>query len=297
MSEPVCIVPAGDWTGEGAVWSEDEKALYWVDISRFLIHRLDVRSGSTRSWFFDEPACALALTDRPDTMIVALASQVILWQPANDARTVFAKPEGNWPEARMNDGRADPAGNFWVGSMRNNVGPDGGNLDVEFDGLGRLFRVRGNGAHNVELTDIGISNTLCWSPHADLFFFGDTVTNEISVWDYDLSSGAISHKRPYFSGFDRGLPDGSAMDRDGYLWNARYGGACLVRVAPDGSVDRIIEMPVSNITTCAFGGPQLRTLYITTARGGDGPAERLGGGLFAMAVETPGLPENIFKLS
>ncbi len=295
MDEAVCIVPAGDWTGEGAVWKADDDALFWVDINRFLVHRLDRATGTTKSWFFDEPATALGLTDRPDTLVVALASRVILWQPFNDARADFARPDINWPHARMNDGRPDPAGNFWVGSMQNNVAEDGSERDIDDDRAGRLFRIRASGESNLEVSDIGISNTLCWSPIGDRFYFGDTLKNEIYLWDYDLPSGTIRNQRPFFSGFDRGLPDGSAMDRDGYLWNARYGGGCIVRVAPDGSVDRVIEMPVSNITTCTFGGPNMKTLYVTTARGGSG-AERLSGGLFAIEVEVRGLPENVFKL-
>ena len=93
------------------------------------------------------------------------------------------------------------------------------------------------------------------------------------------------------------MPDGSAVDRDGYVWNARYGGACVVRIAPDGSVDRIVELPTRSITNCAFGGPDLKTLYITSARIVDGKPERLEGSLFALEVDTPGLPENQVRLS
>src|SRR5205807_1487848 len=160
-------------------------------------------AGTLKSWFFTEPPTALGLTDRPDTLLVALASKVILWQPRNDARADFAMPVKDWPGVRLNDGRPDPAGNFWVGSMQNN-----------------------------------------------------------------------------------GAADGSAMDRDGFLWNARYGGGCIVRVGRDGKVDRIVDMPVGNITTCTFGGADLRTLYITTAQGGSGPGERLAGGLYALTVDT-----------
>ncbi len=297
MNQPVCIVPAGDWTGEGATWSAEENALYWVDINRFLVHRMDGQTRATRSWFFDEPATALGLTDRPDTLVVALATRLVLWQPANDARADFCSPDDTAPRTRLNDGRPDPAGCFWVGSMANNVGPDGGDLPIEDESAGRLFRVRADATSTVEKRDIGIANTLCWSPAGDRFYFGDTLKNAISVWDYDLAHGTIRHERPFFEGFDRGLPDGSAMDRDGYLWNARYGGGCVVRVGPDGGIDRIVDMPVDNITTCTFGGPDLKTLFITTARGGEGGRAQRAGGLFALAVDVPGLPENRFKLS
>lgn len=293
MAEPQCIVPSGDWTGEGAVWKADENALYWVDIERRLIHRFDVDTRAAHSWFLDEPPTALGLTDRPDTLVVALGSRVILWQPANDARVDFARPDVNWPTLRLNDGRPDPFGNFWVGSMAHDVGDD---ASIDTRSAGSLYRIAPDGAVSVEKTGIGIANTVCWSPVGDRFYFGDTLTNTIGVWDYDLATGTIRNEKAFFSGFDRGLPDGSAVDRDGYLWNARWGGGCVVRVAPDGSLDRVVEMPVDNITTCAFGGRNLRTLFITSARGGSGARERFAGGLFALKVETPGLAENVFRI-
>jgi sugar lactone lactonase YvrE len=297
MDGSVCVVPAGDWTGEGVIWKEDEKSLYWVDISRFLVHRLEVESGCTRSWQFDEPTTTLALTDHPDTLAVAVASRVIKWKPASDQRTDLSQSLVDWPNIRLNDGAAGPDGRFWVGSMRNNVGSDGGNLDVDFGTAGELMRVDGSGSHHVVQTGIGISNTICWSPRADRFYFADTVRNALWAFEFDESSGTIGNRRPFLEGFDRGLPDGSAVDRDGYLWNARYAGGCVVRIAPDGSVDRIIELPVSNITNCAFGGPELKTLYITSARVVNAKPERLEGSLFSIEVDTPGLPENRFRLT
>ena len=164
MGEVECLVPAGDWTGEGAVWHAGEQALYWVDISRFLIHRYDPASRATWSWLFPEPPTTLALTDRPDTIAVALGGRIVLWQPRTDARTDFAFPEDNWPNARLNDGRADPAGNLWVGSMQNNVADDGSDRPITDRAAGRLFRVAPDGGVTVVKTGIGIANTFAWSP-------------------------------------------------------------------------------------------------------------------------------------
>jgi sugar lactone lactonase YvrE len=288
MAEPICVVPAGDWTGEGAVWHAAEGAVYWVDIGRYLIHRFEPETGNVRNWQFPEGPTAIGLTDRGDTLVVALASKVILWQPANDARADFANPEHGRADIRLNDGRPDPAGNFWVGSMRTSKTPE-----TERD-PGRLYRIAGDGAVSMEKDGIQISNTFCWSPDAKRFYFGDTPANQIWVWDYDAAKGRIANQRPFLTGFERGAPDGSGMDSQGYLWNCRWGGGCIVRVAPDGKVDRIVEMPVTNITTCTFGGPDLRTLYITTARSQN---ERLAGSLFSLAVDVPGLPENRFRLA
>jgi len=296
MGEVVCVVPAGDWTGEGAVWHEGEQALYWVDISRFLIHRYDPATRATWNWQFAEPPTTLALTDRADTLVVALGGRVILFTPRTDARADFAFPEDHWPKVRMNDGRADPAGNFWVGSMQNNVAGDGSDRPITDKAAGRLFRVAPDGGVTVVKTGIGISNTFCWSPDATRFYFGDTLRNEINVFDFDAATGIVSNERPFFAGHGRGSPDGSAMDREGFLWNARYGGASIVRVGPDGKVAGGIEMPCDNITTCTFGGPDLRTLYVTTARGGASPGSRLAGSLFAVEMDVPGLPENRLRI-
>lgn len=294
----VCVAPTGDWTGEGALWDADGNAVWWVDINRFLIHRLDAANGDVRTWFFAEPPTAIALTDRPGTFVVALASRVILWQPANDARSDFARPDIDHPRVRSNDARADPAGNFWLGTMQNNVAPNGSDIPITDDTLGRLYRIAPDGSWLTAKTGIGISNTVAWSPDGRRFYFADTLRNVISVWDYDAASGMIANERPFFSGFERGSPDGSAVDSAGYLWNARYGGACVVRLAPDGSIDRVIDVPVGAPTTCTFGGPDLKTLYITSAGGGSAMAkgEQLGGGLFAMPVDAPGLPENRVRL-
>ncbi|MCB1498468.1 MAG: SMP-30/gluconolactonase/LRE family protein [Bauldia sp.] len=296
MGEPECLVPAGDGTGEGAVWHDGEQALYWVDINRFLIHRYDPASRATWSWFFNEPPTTLALTNRADTIAVALGGRIVLWQPRTDSRVDFVLAEDNWPAARLNDGRADPAGNLWVGSMQNNVAEDGSGTPITDRAAGRLFRIGGDGALTMVKAGIGIANTFGWSPDATRFYFADTLTNTIDVYDYDVGAGAIANRRPFFAGFGRGLPDGSAVDSEGHLWNARYGGGCVVRVAPDGTVAGVIEMPCENITTCTFGGPDLRTLYVTTAAGGSGIGGRLAGSLYAVAMDVPGLPENRFRI-
>jgi sugar lactone lactonase YvrE len=296
VAEPVCVVPAGDRTGEGIVWHAAEKAVYWTDINRFLIHRFEPATGSVRSWFFQEPVTTIGLTDRDDRFIVALGSRVILWSPATDARSDLARPEPNVPRARLNDGRPDPAGFFWVGSMQNNVGPDGGNIPVTDRTIGSLYRIAADGAVEVFKSGFGIANTLAWSPDRKLFYFADTLANIIWTFSYDATDGTIGNERPFFSGYTRGGPDGSAVDRDGFVWNARYGGGCVVRISPAGKIDRVVEMPVGNVTTCTFGGDDLKTLYITTAQGGRGKSERLAGGLYGLAVDIPGLPENRFHL-
>ena len=293
--EVVCVAPMGDVCGEGAVWHAAENAVYWVDINRFLIHRFQVADASVRSWIFDVPVTALSLTDRDDVLLVVLGSGVILWEPATDKRHDPLFKYDAWPAVRLNDARSDPRGSLWVGSMRNNIAADGS--AIEFGGTdGVLLRLDADGKTSVWRKDIGISNTMAWSPDRRRFYTGDSIANVIWAYDYDQATGAISNERPFLQGFARGLPDGSAMDAEGFLWNCRYYGNCVVRVAPDGKIDRVVEMPVKNITTCCFGGADLKTLFVTTASAHAPLGDRLAGSLFAIRTEVKGQPENRFGL-
>jgi len=275
-----CVVPAGDQCGEAATWVPEESALYWTDVNRFLVHRMRVPSRAVETWEFDEPCVALFLTDTSGTLLLALGSRIIQWEPASDRRTDIAFELDDWPAARLNDGRPGPSGEIWIGSMANNVGNDGTPGDAEGN-LGRLFRSLPGQAPTEMKDGIGISNTVCFSPDRRHLYFGDTPRNVIWRYDYDAETQTIANEVPFFQGFDRGLPDGSTVDAQGFLWNCRFGGGCVVRVAPDGNVDQVLEMPVSNITTCEFGGTDLSTLYITSAAMMTNRYERLAGSLFA----------------
>lgn len=296
MAKPVCVAPTGDICGEGAVFHAAENALYWTDINRFLIHRYDAASQNVKTWFFDEPVTALILTSAPGTLAVVLGSRLILWDPANDARRDYGFRLAGWPRVRCNDARADPRGSLWIGSMGNNVNADGSSGNVE-RGHGALYRLNPDLSVKEFRRDLGIANTLAWNPQRTKFYFADSMANIVYQYDYDFQNGSISNECPFLQGFERGSPDGSAMDSEGFLWNCRYGGGCIVRVAPNGAIDRVVEMPTPNITTCTFGGTDLRTLYITTAAAGAKPGDRFAGGLFTLETEIPGQPENHFLLT
>src|SRR6266851_5568386 len=218
-SEPTCCAPTGDRCGEGVLWHSDEQAVYWTDINRFLIHRFDPAHGSVKSWLFDEPVTAVLLTDRDNTLAVCLGSRIILWEPSSNSRRDHGFRLPNWPAVRLNDaGGAD----------------------------GVLYRIDPDGTVSRCQDQIAISNTLVWSLDKKKFHFGDTLANAIWAYDYDERTGAIGKPNPFFFGFSRGWPDGSTIDEQGYVWNCRWGGACIVRVAPSGEVDRVIEMPTRN---------------------------------------------------
>src|ERR1700722_675091 len=189
--ELICVAPTGDVCGEGAVWHAAEGAVYWVDINRFLIHRFLVADASVRSWIFDEAVTSLSLTDRDEELAVVLGSGVILWEPATDKRGNFIFKLDGWPKVRLNDARADPRGSLWLGSMRNNVNPDGspgggGGKD------GGLVRLDPGGKVTEWKRDICVSNTDAWSPDHKRFYTADTPINEMYVFDYDAATGSIS---------------------------------------------------------------------------------------------------------
>src|SRR5690242_7926181 len=202
-SQPVCVAPTGDVCGEGAVWHAEHAAVYWTDINRFLIHRFTLADQCVRSWFFEEPVTAVVLTDRDDVLAVLVGSGVILWEPDSDVRNPPIFHLEGWPSARLNDGRADPRGTLWVGSMRNNVNPDGSAKEAGGrDGI--LYRLNADRSVAVQRRDIGISNTVAWSPDRRRFYFGDTLANMIWSYDYDAGTGTISNETPFFRDFERG---------------------------------------------------------------------------------------------
>jgi sugar lactone lactonase YvrE len=277
------------------LWDEATQSVYWTDINRFLIHRYTLKTRSVETWLFSEPATAVLLTSRKDTLAVCLGSGIYLWKPDSGQEPVqiFALP--GWPYVRCNDAGVAPGGALWVGTMRNNVEASG--RPAEAGGRdGVLYRVDASGKAVEFRRDLAISNTVLWTADRSKFYFGDSTQNCIWSYDYNVAARSISGERPFFQGYERGLPDGSTIDKDGYVWNCRYGGSCIVRISPSGTVDRVIEMPVSNVTNCTFGGEYGNVLYVTSASAEPGKWERFDGGLFAIETNMTGLPENQFQI-
>jgi sugar lactone lactonase YvrE len=281
--------------GEGVLWERDTQSIYWTDINRFLVHRYLLQDGTVKTWFFSEPVTCVMETNRRDTLALSLGSGIVLWEPAGHEphEQLFALP--GWPSVRCNDAAVDPGGVLWVGTMRNNVLANGA-PDDHGGRNGVLYRVEGTGAASEWRHGLGISNTLLWSPDHSRFYFGDSLQNCIWSYEYDAAGRTIHGEQPFFQDFERGSPDGSAMDAEGFLWNCRYGGGCIVRIAPNGKIDRVIEIPVSRPTNCTFGGPRGNVLYVTSASPAAGHWERFGGGLFAMETNVTGLAENKWLL-
>lgn len=288
-----CLVSDGDVCGEGILWHAPQNALYWTDINLGKLRRMEVREKSTQSWEFGQPVTAVSATSDPQKLVVVLGGEIVLWDSGREQidRILFRLQE--WPSLRCNDARVGPDGRLWFGTMQNNVETDGGTCPVT-QAVGELLSLSADGDVRLHKQKFKIPNTVAWTPRGDAMLFADTLSKTIYIADFRESF--LGAQRIFQQGFSRGLPDGSAMDAEGYLWNCRYGGGCIVRFAPDGSIDKIVESPVPNPTTCAFGGDDLRTLFFTSAAEGNRIERRLPGGVFSMPVEVPGLVQPVFPL-
>ncbi|MCP4380910.1 MAG: SMP-30/gluconolactonase/LRE family protein [Hyphomicrobiales bacterium] len=283
--------------GEGIFWDERSSQLWWTDVpmpSR--LFRFDLERQELDSWSMDEMVISVIGTEDTSKYLIASHGGLNLFDPGNPGLARILAPEPMMPFNRSNDAAADPQGRLWLGTMQNNIAPDGGGIDIAANS-GTLFRIDPDlSVHPME-SGIGIANTVCWSPDQRTMYFADTLSGAICAYDFDPAAGRISNKRE-FARFDRGVPDGSTVDADGFLWNARWDGSCVARFAPDGSVDRVVEVPVAQVTNCAFGGKDLSTLFITTARYDLGP-EQLedtpnAGSIFAVETGVTGMADNRF---
>lgn len=258
------VLDAQDIVGESIVWSPDEKALYWVDIVGKRIHRLEPDTGRHDLW--QTPDFVTSIGMRADGgFIVGLRQTVCLWEPDGNFEP-FAFPEPELPENRLNEGRVAPDGSFWVATMRSNLNPDGSPRPMESKN-GAVYRIDPSG-NVTPLTgpDYGIPNTMAWTAD-NRFVLADTLENEIYLFDYDPAAPAIGNRRILCAGLVRGLPDGSCLDEKGRLWNCRVGGgAALARIGIDDRAIDFLDLPASWPTSCTFGGGDLATLYVTSAR-------------------------------
>lgn len=290
------LLDAKDIVGESILWSGDEKALYWVDIVGKRIHRLEPENGRHDTW--PTPDFVTSIGMRADGgFIVGLSRNVCLWTPGGPFEA-FAVPEPDLPENRLNEGRVAPDGSFWVATMQSNLDASGSPKALDRQS-GAVYRIDPAG-HVSQLTpnEYGITNTMGWT-RDNRFFFADTLANEIYVFDCDLAAGRIDNRRTVVAGFARGLPDGSCLDADDRLWNCRVaGGAAVAGFDGAGRLIQLIELPASWPTSCTFGGTDLSTLYVTSARftmtNDHLDRHPLEGGLFAVEGVGHGVEERKF---
>ena len=258
------VVDCRDRLGEGLFWDAGAGRLYWVDIGLpARLHSCDAGGGDSRTWPMPE-LTSYAVARTSGGMLIASHGGLNSFDPDRGELVRIGPIETMRPFNRSNDACCDPAGRLWVGTMQNNIAPDNSMMPI-VGSTGALYRVGPELKPELMLDDIGIPNSTCFAPDGRTMYFCDTLQGVIWQFDFDSESGKISNRRD-FARYEAGDPDGSTVDAEGCLWNARFDGGCVVRFAPDGSVDTVVSVPTSEVTSCNFGGDDLDTLFITTKK-------------------------------
>ncbi|MBI3958227.1 MAG: SMP-30/gluconolactonase/LRE family protein [Chloroflexi bacterium] len=263
--------------GEGALWDEQEQALYWVDILSNALYVYDPATGQNRHYDIGQHVGTVVLRQSGGVML-ALANGFAAYDLESRTVTPISDPEAHLPGNRFNDGKCDPGGRFWAGTMAY------ANQSTQ----GSLYRMDADHSVHKMLGDIGISNGIVWSHDKRTMYYIDSTAFTVRAYDYDNATGDIRNERVIIRvPKEMGLPDGMAIDADGMLWVAHFGASCVRRWnSQTGQVIDQIDLPAKQITSCAFGGEKLDTLYITSAaKGLDAAAlaqQPLAGSLFAV---------------
>jgi sugar lactone lactonase YvrE len=287
-------VTGGILLGECPLWSELDRALYWIDIDGHAVHRLDPTTGIDDARPIGARPGSLALTQTPGQLLVATEHRLV-WLDWNTGEIEpWFDLEDPSTGNRCNDGRVDPSGRMVVGTMWPDTGAN--------KSTGSLYRIDPDGSTTTLLRDIGVPNGLAFDAERGLMYFADTPTQTVLVADYDLDTGERRNVRPFLDyGPLPGKPDGACLDADGCYWSASVHGWSVIRVTPAGEIDRRIELPIEKPSMPAFGGSDLSTLYVTTigAAGSKPSAEALdgftAGDLLAIDAVGQGRPEPLFR--
>jgi sugar lactone lactonase YvrE len=271
--------------GESPFWSTRERALWLVDLRAPAVLRFGADTRAL-SRFSMDALCGAVLPSVHGGLLVALATGIVRFDPLGGTLAPLFAPETSDAGNRLNETKADRRGRLWTSTMR----------DFGAAVTGALYRATSPTTVTRMLGGICVPNGLAWSPDDRTMYFADTRDRCIRAYAFDAEHGELGPMRVLVDADALpGGPDGAAVDADGCLWSARFGGGCVARITPAGRVDFVVRVPVSNVTSCAFGDADLRTLYITTARQRMTPEqlqrEPDAGALFAVRVAVPGLPE------
>ncbi|WP_169250959.1 SMP-30/gluconolactonase/LRE family protein [Brevibacterium sp. 'Marine'] len=274
--------------GEGPLWDADSQRLHWIDSADGRIFRSTVDGRELRCWEVGEPVGSIAAGADNTYFLAALKSGLYRIDMRSGAKELLVNPEPDRPRNRLNDGKVDRQGRFVFGSMDT----------LEEEASGKLYSYDVDGQISVLDTGIICSNGPCFSPDGSTLYFSDTWTGEIWAYSYDVQTGKVSERRT-FTTVDTsagGAADGATVDSEGYLWQALVYSGSIVRYAPDGQVDRVLEMPVLKATSLNFGGPDLDTLFVTSMAKPPLPRfpddSQMRGSLFAVTgLGVNGIPE------
>lgn len=275
--------------GESPVWSDRDGALYWVDVDGRSVQRMDWTTRDVDSWAMPGRPSCIALTDDPDVFVVGLGAGLIEYH-CDTAEWYEIVALESTEGVRMNDGRPDPAGRLWIGSMDERAD------DAPGFPAGHLFRVDVDGAVTPVIDGVATSNGLAFSPDHETLYWTDTHEQVIWAFDYNVVDGVVTNRRPLFDfGPLPGKPDGACVDESGCYWAACVYGWSIVRITPDGRMDRTIELPVEKPSMPAFAGPGLDSLVVTSISSGGrrpaAPGQPEAGAVLLVEPGVRGLPE------
>ena len=276
--------------GEGAIWNYKTGELIWVNIKGEILNFYNPKTESNREMFTGQMIGTVVPAESGKVM-VALQNGIYSYDPDSGAKKLIVDPEADKPDNRFNDGRCDPAGRFWVGTMSL----------VGAKNAGALYRLDADSTIHKMIDGVGISNGIVWSADKSKMYYIDTPTRKVMGYDYDNETGDISNPKVAVEIPDGiGYPDGMTIDKKDNLWVALWGGSAVACFNPEnGELLRKIEVPAKNVTSCAFGGDDLETLYITTAREStsDEDLERFphAGGVFKVRPGVKGVKAYFFN--
>ena len=257
MSEVERVLSLRNQLGEGALWSASEQTLYWVDIRDNCFYRYQPATGQYERIEVGIPIGVMAFR-KGGGLIMATKRGFATWSPETGELQYIAEPEADKPHMRFNDGAVDRSGRFFAGTMAEG--------DHVTGTEGSLYRLDPDGSLHVVETGVGCPNGIGWSLDNTTMYFTDTTRSCIYAYDYDAATGDISHRRVFIKvPREAGFPDGFAMDNEGYIWSACWDGARIIRIDPDGKIERTIPVPALRPTSCVFAGPQMNELYITSS--------------------------------
>ena len=289
-SEVELVLDSKSDLGEGAIWNHETQRLYWIDITGKILNIYNPALGNNKEMMTGQMIGTVVPSARGN-VIVALQNGIYAMDIQTGTKKLIVDPESDKPGNRFNDGKCDPAGRLWAGTMRQDAtGNDGA-----------LYRMEGSGSVKKMIPDVGISNGIVWSADVKYMYYIDSPSQKVMRYQYDEETGEISHPEVAVEiPQEMGLPDGMSIDSEGNLWVALWGGSAVGCWNPEtGKLVRKLKVPAKNVTSCAFGDSDFKTLYITTARQDMSPEELtelpLSGGLFKVRTEVAGTPAFFFK--
>jgi len=283
-----CAIPASAFLGEGPHWSVRDQKLYFVDILAPAVCIGDPDTGAYKSIPVPE-LIGFVIPRQSGGFIAGMHGEIRGLDLDSGHTTTIARPESDRPGNRFNDGKCDRKGRLWAGTLAIDTSP----------GQGRLWRIDTDGAAREMDRGFNVSNGLGWSPDDKTFYFADTPRQQVYAYDFDLESGEIANRRIFVTLPEaEGKPDGLTVDAEGFVWVAHWDGWCVTRYDPEGKVERVVNLPVPRPTSCVFGGADMQTLFVTSARIRLSAAQLaeapLSGSIFSIDTGIKGLPETVF---